>query len=192
VKTLTLCLALLVMSCTLAFGQAYKILYSFGAAHSDAAYPSSNLITDSTGNLCGVAFGGGAWGEGAVYELTPGTAGSWTESVLYSFCSDFPNCTDGEDPDGGLIIDSEGNLYGTTYRGGIKPCPASQEGCGVAFELSPPTILGGVWTYTNLHTFCAVGQCEDGAQAYGSLAFDSSGNIFGTTNQGGQQNDGTV
>ncbi len=68
-KILTFCLALIVMTCTLASGQTYKVLYNFGGIPNDAAYPYG-LIADKAGNLYGVG-GGGAAQEGSVFELSP-------------------------------------------------------------------------------------------------------------------------
>lgn len=82
--------------------------------------PLGGLIQDSKGNLYGTTEAGGTGcggaGCGTVFELSnPG--GKWTETVLYSFCSQ-SNCTDGAGPSGGVIQDAQGNLYGTTYGGG--------------------------------------------------------------------------
>ncbi|MGA2697691.1 MAG: choice-of-anchor tandem repeat GloVer-containing protein [Terriglobales bacterium] len=164
---------------------------NFASSTTDGWSPSSNLISDGVGNLYGVTLFGGTFNEGSVYELSPNSDGSWSEAVLYSFCTDYPNCTDGRGPVGGLVFDSLGNLYGTTFQGG-NSCSQSPYGCGVVFELSPPTLRGGAWTYMNLHMFCSVSACQDGAVSYAPLALDSAGNIYGTAEQGGTQNSGVV
>ena len=100
-----------------------------------------------------------------------------TETILYNFNS-VSGGTDGYYPLAPLVADSKGNLYGTTYVGG--------SGYGVVFELSNS---GGTWTETVLHTFTAN---PDGAYPIGGLAFDSKGNLYGMTYQGGSLNYGTV
>ena len=126
---------------TAASGYKYKVLYSFCAAANctDGANPNGSLIEDAAGNLYGTTFDGGAGrlvsrGGGTVFELRPPkqAGGSWTETVLYSFCS-AANCTDGEYPYAGLIQDAAGNLYGTTYQGGAND--AAKGGDGTVFEL---------------------------------------------------------
>ena len=103
---------------------ALKTLYSFcaqgGTNCSDGAVPSAGLIIDAAGRLYGTTDLGGAHNGGTVFELTPYAARTkWTETALYSFCTQGgTNCTDGNGPAAGLIIDSAGHLYGTTYGGG--------------------------------------------------------------------------
>jgi uncharacterized repeat protein (TIGR03803 family) len=141
-----------------------------GSDGSDPEYGS--LIFDGAGNLYCTTSRGGAYGDGTAFELSPGHGGSWTERLLYSFCSQ-TNCADGSNPAGGLIFDNAGNLYGTTAHGGA-------DGAGSAFELSP--IQGGGWTEAVLHSF------EHGAEGtypQAGLIFDSAGNLYGTTNLGG-------
>ena len=114
------------------------VLHSFTG--SDGAGPSAGLIADSKRNLYGTTSTGGGPDRGVVFKLAP----NGTETVLYSFCS-LPSCSDGALPEAGLIADSSGNLYGTTYGGGSE-CIYGP-GCGVVFKLSP----GG--TETVLHSF---------------------------------------
>ncbi len=193
VKTLTFCLALTVMSCTLAFGQTYKVLWSFDNAN--GAAPLGNLVSDSAGNLYGTTQYGGSGiacnsGCGTVFELSPSSDGTWSETVLYNFCSDFENslCLDGQLPVAGLVFDNAGNLYGTTTYGGAGSCGYR---CGTVFELSPP-LSGGAWTETVLYSFCAGSnnKCQDGAEPKSQLIFDASGNLYGTTSTGGTGNGG--
>jgi len=109
-----------------------SILYSFQAGV-DASTPSGPLIFDAAGNLYGVA-GGGAFGYGAVYKLTPSSGGQWTESVVYSFTGG----TDGGYPSGELALDGSGNLYGTASQGGAFPSCSDEPNCGgVIYKILP-------------------------------------------------------
>jgi uncharacterized repeat protein (TIGR03803 family) len=158
-------------------GWTQQVLYSFCSAAkcADGNNPVDRLIFDASGNLYGTADLGGSANAGVVYELKPGQGGTWTESVLYNFCS-VSGCTDGEEPWAGLVFDAAGNLYGTTKTGGAY-------GHGTAFKLSPGG--NGNWTESVIYSFCALSGCADGAQVQGSLVFDSKGNLYGTTFAGG-------
>jgi uncharacterized repeat protein (TIGR03803 family) len=141
-----------------------KTLYAFTGG-SDGAMPVfGNLIFDSAGNLYGTTVSGGAYGYGTVFELSPSN-GAWVESVLHSFTGQ----SDGAYPYAGLIMDANGALYGTAHSGGY--------GYGTVFELKPP---GAGWKLSVLHTFAGY----DGALPFGSLTFDSKGNLYGTTSSG--------
>jgi len=111
--------------------------------------------------------GGSSFHCGSVFELSPNGDGSWSETTLYNFTGG----RDGATPQGGLVFDREGNLYGTTSNGGAGQV-------GVAFELSP---VNGGWTETVLHNF---GGSSDGAFPNGNLAIDAAGNLYGTTPSG--------
>ncbi len=100
------------------------VIHSFG--NYDGAGPQASLVFDPSGNLYGTTVAGG-YGKGTVFELSPGTDGTWTQTVLFSF-----NGTDGMSPYSTLIFDSQGNLHGTTFSGG-------KFGLGTAFELMPRT-----------------------------------------------------
>src|SRR5216684_956967 len=170
-----------------------QVLYSFCSQSNcaDGANPFAygGLIMDTSGNLYGTtSVGGNATGGGTVFQLTPSDTG-WSETVLYSFCSQ-TNCADGASPLAGLIMDGAGNLYGTTRQGDNNPGTCALAGsCGVVFELTPdPT--GTVWTETVLYRFCSQLRCADGVYPYGGLIMDASGNLYGTTNGGGA-NDGS-
>jgi uncharacterized repeat protein (TIGR03803 family) len=147
----------------------YKLLYSFGATPTDGLYPAANLIFDSAGNLYGTDYAGGAHNLGTVFELSPIAGGGWSETTLYSFGGG----TDGNYPESPVTFDSSGNLYGTTTSGGAS-------NVGVVFKLTPSG--GGTWTETLLHTFTGG---SDGANAFGGLILDNSGNLYGTTYVGG-------
>jgi len=161
-----------------------SVLYSF-AGGNDGANPDANLIFDKAGNLYGTTFAGGgsanctgtSAGCGTVFQLAPpATQGApWTETVLYSF----KGLSEGANPIAGLIMDSKGNLYGTTYYGGGVSCGAST--CGTIFELTPPATQGAPWTETVLHVF---GKFSDGGHPAAGLTFGLRGALFGTT-QGG-------
>jgi uncharacterized repeat protein (TIGR03803 family) len=105
------------------------VLYSFCKTNcADGAYPVAGLIFNQKGNLYGTTAGGGAHGYGTAFKLT--AAGK--DTVLYSFCAQ-NNCTDGNQPSAVLVFDQKGNLYGTTYYGGLTTCTI---GCGTVFKLS--------------------------------------------------------
>jgi uncharacterized repeat protein (TIGR03803 family) len=150
-----------------------SVLHSFCsfAKCADGAVPYSGLIVDSSGNLYGTTFGGGAHDVGVVFKLKANSNGSWAESVLYNFGS-----VGGGEPFAGLTFDAGGNLYGTT-----------QGGYGLVFKLTPNS--NGTWTEHVIHTFTGG---KDGAVPWAGLSFDGAANIYGTTSQGGAGNGGTV
>lgn len=156
--------------------QAYTetAIYTF-ASGTDAYNPYSGLIFDAAGNLYGTTYHGGSFGSGAVYKLAPVSGGGWQESVLYSFTDG----ADGGTPYAGLVLDSAGNLYGTTFQGGVAGgCTGT--GCGVVFKLAP--ISGGGWQESVLYTFSGG---KDGSHPRAGLIFDSAGNLYGTASEGG-------
>jgi hypothetical protein len=106
---------------------------------------------------------------------------AWTETVLYSFCS-AAGCTDGAHPNGDLIADAAGSLYGTTDDGG------NPHNGGTVFKLARPTTPGGDWTLTTLYTFCSAPGCSDGSFPGGGLTFGAGGVLFGTAYSGGAGN----
>ena len=157
-----------------------RLLHSFCRVGScpDGLGPGASLIFDSSGNLYGVASGGGAYGYGAVFQLTPGDDGKWTEKILHSF-----NLTNGAFPIGGLIFDPVGNLYGTTFEGGaFYTCEDYAYGCGTVFQLTPGA--DGKWSEKVLHSFKAQG--KDGYWPFDAgVIIDAAGNLYGTTSGGG-------
>ncbi len=181
------------------------VLYSFCSAPNcaDGANPYySPVIFDRVGNLYGTAAYGGANGDGVVFELSL-VGGSWTETVLYSFCSQ-SGCTDGANPATGPIMDPAGNLYGTTFSGAVFELSPSAGGWteqviyavetsdagltmdaagnifGVSdstvFELSPNGNRG--WNPTVIQALCGV---KHPCGAEGTLVFDQAGNLYGTS-----------
>lgn len=158
-----------------------KTLYSFDYGKNDAngQYPFGGLVFDAAGDLYGVTGEGGivggicgGFGCGTVYELAPQPDGTWKESVLHRF-----NGKDGDIVDAGLIIDAQGNLYGTASSGGSQLCDTYS--CGLVFELVPQG--GGKWEERVLHNFDFSG----GWGSEAGLTFDSAGNLYGTTSYGG-------
>src|ERR1019366_3249147 len=153
------------------------VLHNFNFNGTDGLSPWAGLIFDAAGNLYGTTHQGGTYGAGTVFELMPVAGGTWTEQVLHSFS----NGADGGDPQAGLIVDTAGNLYGTTVTGGTYTY-------GTVFELTPAA--GGTWTETVLHNFNSDG--TDGTYPSAGLIFDAAGNLYGTTQDGGTSNSGTV
>jgi uncharacterized repeat protein (TIGR03803 family) len=101
----------------------------------------------------------------------------WGEIVPYSFCSSL-NCPDGAEPLGALILDGQGNFYGTTSSGGNTSCTSIfGESCGTVFEMSPSGVETVLYAFN--------GPPGDGAQPYGNLIMDANGNLYGTTAYGG-------
>jgi uncharacterized repeat protein (TIGR03803 family) len=130
------------------------------------------LIFDQAGNIYGTTYLGGS-GHGVVYELTRSGSG-WTDQPLYTFSG-----PDGSSPSNVVIFDSVGNLYGTTTKGGAN-------GFGTVFELSP---AGNGWTEKVLYSFQGN---SDGSYPTSGLLLDGSGNLYGTTSNGGTGGGGTV
>ncbi len=164
-------------------GYNYVLLYSFKGG-SDGNYPEGGLIFDAAGNLYGTTeAGGGASGgnAGTVFELKHNANGTWTEKVLYAFTG----APDGVNPVGALAFDKSGNLYGATASGGDLSCGGGY-GCGEVFELMNS---GGVWTKTALHEFT---DTPDGHAPQAGVTFDSAGNLFGTTINGGSDGTGAL
>ena len=172
------------------------IIYSFCSVTgcTDGLAPYAGLTFDTAGNLYGTTLNGGAYtsacegsGCGTVFELSPGTNGTWTENVLYNFCS-VRGCADGFGPQAGLISDAAGSLFGTTYAGGSSGKGCDGYGCGTVFRLT----LGakGKWKEHVLHKFKP--KATDGYWPYAGLIFDASGNLYGTTIYGGAYANGTV
>jgi uncharacterized repeat protein (TIGR03803 family) len=147
----------------------------------DGANPVAGVILDTSGNLYGTTSAGGTVCEngcGAVFELTPPSiqGGAWTESILHFF-----QVSDGALPMAPLIFDQIGNLYGTTYLGGTFQV-------GTVFELSPPSVQGGVWTETVLHSF----NNKAGNFPQAGLTLAANGVFYGTTSAGGTGRAGLV
>jgi len=197
------------------------ILYSF-SSYNDGVHPAAGLIMDAAGNLYGITseyqspgsvfelspsdsgwtytviYGVPTWGglamdsagnifgytgsgSGTVFELSPNGNGGWNPAVIHTFTG-APD--DGSGPEGNLVLDQAGNLYGATYYGGAR-------NSGTVFRLIRPTKKWqrGEWKEQILRSF---GNGKDGSNPYAGIVFDAEGNIYGTTNGGGELNDGTV
>jgi uncharacterized repeat protein (TIGR03803 family) len=165
--------------------QTERVLHSFDSSSNPQSvyYPSAGLVVDKAGNLYGATQAGGNGSSplcntdylnacGVVYEVAPKAGGGWGEKVLHNF----GNGQDGYFTQSGLILDAEGDLYGTTMYGG-------KNGCGIAFELMPQT--GGSWREKVLYNFCSVANEADGQYPDSPLIFDASGNLYGETLYGG-------
>jgi len=148
------------------------LLYDFTGT-SDGSLPVG-LVADAAGNLYGVATASGQYLYGTVYELSPPPqmGGHWKEQTLHTFGGD-----DGINPNGALIFDPDGNLYGTTTLGGSL-------GGGTVFQLKRPPTKGGVWEEHILYNFPYL-KSGDGSLPWGAVVFDQSGNLYGTTANGG-------
>jgi uncharacterized repeat protein (TIGR03803 family) len=137
------------------------------------------LIVDAHGDLFGTTYNGGQDGVGTVFELVnTGKGYASTPTTLVEF-----NGYNGANPEGGLIMDAAGNLFGTTYGGG-------QFGDGTVFEIAK-TAAGYVGP-TILHSFDASAPASEGANPWGSLVADATGDLFGVTRFGGANGGGTV
>jgi len=166
----------------------YPVIYNF-AGNWSGGVPESSLVMDGAGNLYGTTVLGGGKPNtctqiyedcGVVFELSPGSGGTWNYSVLHAFTGD----ANGGSPFKSLVQDAAGNLYGTTIDGGDNShCSGGQYysvGCGIVFELSKNS--SGHWKETVLYTFEGG---TDGANPFSDLLIDAAGNLYGTTQFGG-------
>ena len=158
------------------------VLYSFTGTNGDGNSPNGGLIRDSAGNLYGTTTGGGVSGYGTVFKVDP----TGHETVLYSFTG---ANGDGAIPEAGVIMDPAGNLYGTTYGGGLAGSSLCGNGlggpgsdCGTVFKLDPTGHETVLYSFT--------GANGDGANPEASLVLDGAGNLYGTTPLGGTNDNG--
>jgi uncharacterized repeat protein (TIGR03803 family) len=173
-------------------------LYTF-TGFNDGAGPVTSVIFGPGGVLYGTADGGGSgdctsgWylGCGVVFKLQPSATTCHTaicsasEVPVYQFTQQ----SDGLYPDGTVVFDQAGNLYGTTYAGGLPsnyPCGNGYRGCGIVYKLAPS---GSGWVKSAIYSFMGG---TDGGAPYSGLIFDQTGNLYGTTEFGGANNFGTV
>ena len=156
-------------------GWTETILHAFWGdiAGPGPAFPVGGVVMDSAGNLYGVtAAGGGNGGFGAAYKLIPKN-GAYKETTIHSF-----DGFDGEEPSSSLVMDSSGNLYGTTSFGGTGDL-------GTVFKLSK---TDGKWTENVLLSLNG----NDGYLTVGPVAFDSAGNLYAAALGGGFESQGSV
>jgi uncharacterized repeat protein (TIGR03803 family) len=161
--------------------QTLTTLYTF-LGSSDGGEPAAGLVMNAHGDLYGTTSQGGKQGSGTVFEVTP----QGTESVLYSFCLK-SGCSDGSLPlYGSLVMDSQGNLYGTTIEGGSYKR-------GTVFKVTPSG------AEIVLHSFPFIGltselhpRPKDGESPYGGLVLDAQGNLYGATSNGGAYDQGMI
>jgi len=136
----------------------------------DGIYPQSDITLDTKGNLYGTASMGGSHEKGVVFKISP----TGTLTVLHSFCSNevVSVCVDGDQPEGSVVLDSAGSVYGLTYDGG-------NNGYGLLYKISATKAL------STIYNFCASSGCIDGERPDGRLLNDGKGNLFGVTYYGG-------
>ncbi len=149
------------------------VIYSFNG--SDGQTPVGNLVFDRASNLYGTTSAGGGVGDGTVFQLTHGSGGQWTQSVLWSFTGG----TDGRNPTFGVTLGSSGQIYGALTASGVS------NGNGTVFALLPAQ--GGAFTETTLTSFLS----GNGHPLTGLVA-DGAGNFYGATNQGASHGFGGV
>lgn len=160
-----------------------RVLHSFHFDGRDGCTPGSAMLLamDSAGNLYGTTKDGGRFpcdvqGCGVIFKLTRQPNGQWQETILFSF-----SIGNGGVPNGGVVIDSAGNLYGSTVVGGDPNCS-----CGVVYKLAPQP--DGTWKYSILHRFTG----DDGYEPVSNLILDDKSNVYGTTLYGGPGGSGVV
>jgi uncharacterized repeat protein (TIGR03803 family) len=162
--------------CTLGCGTVYKVglsgketvLHAFTNTGEDGNNPNAGVVQDSSGNVYGTTISGGTFQSGIVFKVTPGGK----ETVVYSFTGG----NDGGIPQAGLVVDSEGNLYGTTGAGGAGFS-------GTVFKLDPSGVETVLYAFTG---------ATDGGYPAAGVILDSAGNLYGTTQFGGAYGFGTV
>jgi uncharacterized repeat protein (TIGR03803 family) len=157
--------------------QTRTTLFSFD--ETDGGTPFAGLIQGTDGNFYGTtSFGGSSgpclvvssYGCGTVFKITP----SGMLTTLYNFCSQ-SNCTDGIEPEAGLVQGADGNFYGTTIFGGVNSTCQYGNSCGTVFTITPGGVL------TTLHSF----NFTDGYLPVAGLIQGTDGNLYGTTSEGG-------
>lgn len=139
----------------------HNFLGYFGSGRDDGEAPKGSLVANSDGALFGATAYCGLGSSGVIYEIHP----DGRERIRHDFNG---NGSDGDGSYAGLVRDSTGDLYGTTYAGGGGSCTG---GCGSVFKLNPAGV------FTTLHSFTGG---SDGGNPYGGLVMDASGNLYGT------------
>jgi uncharacterized repeat protein (TIGR03803 family) len=160
-----------------------KILYDFCLSGCSDGQSPTGIVRDGAGNSYGTTVGQGVNGKGGtLFKLR--ADGAFT--VLHAFCS-APDCTDGHQPGAPPVLDTLGNLYGTTaIGGGNHRNDEFHLGGGVVYRFS------AAGDFTVLHAFCAERKCADGETPFTGVTVDPDGHIFGTTTEGGKFGAGVV
>ena len=187
----------------------FKVLHRFYAGDNNNGGLWGGLTLDHKGNLYGTTWGGGRYGRGAVFQLSPHTGGRWKLKVLHSFSSN-----DGLLRYATLLLTGDGKLYGTTFREVYSMTPSSQgwdfnilanygsdagvilDQAGSLYGNIGPGDFGegavtelirgsGGWTQNYIYSFCQASYCPDGAVPVSGVIFDDKGNLYGTTEYGG-------
>jgi uncharacterized repeat protein (TIGR03803 family) len=193
-SAVVLSLAVLLLSAGGAHASSFTVLKTFCqlTACKDGGVADAPLVIDGQGNLFGVTVTGGRHNRGMMFELQ-NTSGGYVFRRGYDFCVQ-TGCNDGWFPYSGLILDTSGNLYGTTSRGGAY-------GGGIAFKLLPAAKPGDVWKFVKLHDFCIKAGCADGKTPMSGLTYqgaasgapyDGTSPLFGTTTLGGAKGNGAA
>ena len=176
VFTLSTALGLIVVFAQPASAQTESVLYNFCRMTncSDGLEPTGNIVRDAEGNTYGTTLAGGQFGQGILYSVSP----AGVETVLHNFGN---STYDGQVPTG-LVSDNQGNLYGTTTYGGSQVSRGTS--FGTVFKMTP----GGV--YSILYNFYGID--TDGSLPRSAPAIDVKGNLYGTTEYGGEYGVGTI
>jgi uncharacterized repeat protein (TIGR03803 family) len=174
---LALLCALTIAATPPAHAQTLTVLHVFGGTE-DGQNPDVGLTIDAAGNLYGTTATGGSGEHGVAFKLSKADSG-WVLTALHSFSGG----SDGDSPQGRLLLAKDGTLYGTTIQGGGSGDCLTR--CGTVFHLTPsptaPKTALAPWNKTIVHNFNGT----DGYMPQGDLTFDHAGNIYGTTEQGG-------
>ena len=170
-RALAVCAPLLLLASSGHAAAREQVLHSFSGVTSGGM---TSMIFDAAGNLYGTE--GPVEGGGGVFRLSPAANGQWDYQLLYMFKYGY----DGAYPQGRLVIDSGGNLYGTTWQAGFY-------NSGTVYELSPNS--AGQWDFSVLHAFNGL---DDGWGSDSGMVFDAVGNLYGNTSGGGVYGGGTA
>jgi uncharacterized repeat protein (TIGR03803 family) len=170
-RSLVALFALLVATVVTLPAQTYTVVKSFNGINGSGSV--GPLVQGLDGNLYGTSYAGGTNRHGTIYRISTGG----TLKTLYTFCAQ-SGCPDGTNPDGGLVLGTDGSFYGTTHQGGV--------GFGTVFKITSKGV------FTLLYQFCSVFDCADGELPDGELVQGTDGRFYGTTEGGGADGNGSV